>query len=288
MIIDMHVHTRDCSDGNLYLEDIMKEASRRKIGLISITDHDSVGCQGRARELAEQYGIKYVSGIELNVGFHHDDYLGGRSISLDLLGYNYDVEHRPLKDKVKEIADFRIVRAKTILDRLNVRFRAEGLPEFTDLDLRAIREKVDGVFGRPHIANYLIEKGLVRNRQEAFDRYLVKCDAPKFPFPLREASELIHDAGGIAVLAHPNDPNGTSLVRLTGSLKEQSGIIEDSILEHIDGIECWHSRHDEAARDHYAELAGKHGLIMTGGSDCHQKPVLLGTVNVPDWVADQF
>ena len=69
--------------------------------------------------------------------------------------------------------------------------------------------------GRPHIADYLVKKGIVKTRQEAFDKYLVKCDVPKFPLYLEEASKLIRDAGGKLVLAHPNDPHGTSLASLT-------------------------------------------------------------------------
>jgi predicted metal-dependent phosphoesterase TrpH len=288
MIIDMHIHTKDCSDGNLYLEDILKEAGERGIGLMAITDHDNIGCQKKAAALAQEKGIRYVPGVELNVGFHHDDYNNGKSISLDLLGYNYDVNYQPLRDKIKEIADFRVKRAKKILDKLNIEFQAEGLPLFTDDDLKAIEVTVDGVFGRPHIANYMIEKGIVTDKQEAFDRYLVKCDVPKFPFPLWEAAPLVRAAGGIAILAHPNDPNGTSLVKLTSSLEEQSRIIEESVLEHIDGIECFHSRNDVLTTEHYVALAKKHSLIITGGSDCHQKPILLGSVDIPDWVAEQF
>jgi len=89
------------------------------------------------------------------------------------------------------------------------------------------------------------------------------------------------------VLAHPNDPHGTSLVALTKSLTEQTKIVEESLLEYIDGVECWHSRNDAATTSHYVEFAKRHGLIMTGGSDCHQKPIIMGTVQVPEYVAEQ-
>jgi len=99
---------------------------------------------------------------------------------------------------------------------------------------------------------------------------------------------LVRNAGGILVFAHPNDPHGTSLVDLTKSLDEQTEIIEESILRYIDGVECWHSRNDAQTTNHYVKFAKKHGLIMTGGSDCHQKPILMGTVKVPEYVAEQF
>jgi hypothetical protein len=132
-----------------------------------------------------------------------------------------------------------------------------------------------------------VRKRIVRSRQEAFDKYLVKCDVPKYPLHVDEASRLVRNAGGIMVLAHPNDPHGTSLGALTKSLVEQIEIVEESFLEYIDGVECWHSRNDEATTSHYVEFARGHGLIMTGGSDCHQKPILMGTVKVPEYVAEQ-
>jgi hypothetical protein len=144
------------------------------------------------------------------------------------------------------------------------------------------------VLGRPHIADYLVKKGIVRTRQEAFDKYLVKCDVPKYPLCIEEASRLVRNARGIIVLAHPNDPQGTSLVNLTKSLHEQTEIIEESMLRYVDGVECWHSRNDALTTNHYIKFAKKHGLIMTGGSDCHQKPILMGTVKVPEYVAEQL
>jgi predicted metal-dependent phosphoesterase TrpH len=179
-------------------------------------------------------------------------------------------------------------RARQILENLNVEFDKENIPRFTEEDLKKIQASVDGSFGRPHIANYLIAKGIVRDKQEAFDKYLVKCDVPKYPLSLAEASSLVRSAGGVLVLAHPNDPNGTSLVSLTTDLNEQMKIIEKYMLDYIDGIECWHSRHDAATTAHYVEFARKHHRLMTGGSDCHQTPVLIGTVAIPDFVARQF
>jgi hypothetical protein len=89
-------------------------------------------------------------------------------------------------------------------------------------------------------------------------------------------------------LAHPNDPHGTSLQAFTKLLPEQTGIIQDSMLSLIDGVECWHSRNDTATTQHYTNFAKERGLLMTGGSDCHQKPIMMGTVQIPDWIAKQF
>ncbi|MFB0504353.1 MAG: PHP domain-containing protein [Candidatus Bathyarchaeia archaeon] len=288
MRIDLHIHSKDCSDGNLTVAEIFQEAKIRKIGLMSITDHDSIGCQAKAVQLAKKNGIGYISGVELNVTFSHPEYRAGRSISLDFLGYQFDIENKNLENKLKKIGEYREERAARIFEKLNAEFEKEGIDKLTRKDLIAIRESVDGVLGRPHIANYLVRRGIVRTVQEAFDRYLVKCNVPKYPLHLEEASKLVRDAGGIVGLAHPNDPHGTSLVTMTKSLKEQTEIIEETMLEYIDGVECWHSRNDTVTTNHYVEFAKENGLIMTGGSDCHQKPILMGTVEILEYVAEQF
>ena len=288
MLIDLHIHSKSCSDGNLTVEEIVREATVRNIGLMSITDHDSIDCQQKAMALARKNGICYVSGVELNVTFSHPRYCEGRSISLDLLGYLFDTKNKELRNKLRLIGKYREERAAKILDKVNVEFEKEGIEKLTRNDLKEIRDSVDGVFGRPHIANYLVKKGIVETEQEAFDKYLVKCDVPKFPLLVEDASRLLRNAGGIVVLAHPNDPHGTSLAKLTRSLHEQTEIIEESILKYIDGVECWHSRNDDPTTSHYVKFAKKHGIIMTGGSDCHQNPIIMGTVEVPEYVAEQF
>ena len=286
MKIDLHIHTKTCSDGNLSIEEVFQEAKNRNIDLMSTTDHDSIDCQERAIALTREHGISYITGVELNVAFHYPD--KDKAVSLDFLGYQYDIGNQELKSKLQLIKEHRARRARQILEKLNVEFDKEGIGKFTEKDLKNIQDSVDGVFGRPHIANYLIEKGIVKDKQEAFDKYLVKCDVAKYPLSLAEASKLIRNAGGLLVHAHPNDPNGTSLVSLTPDLDKQTDIIEKYMLEYIDGVECWHSRQDAKTTAHYIEFARKHSLIMTGGSDCHQKPVLMGTLDIPDWVAAQF
>jgi predicted metal-dependent phosphoesterase TrpH len=286
MKIDLHIHTKTGSDGNLSIEEVFQEAKNREIALLSITDHDSVDCQERAIVLAREYGISYIAGVELNVTFQYPN--GDKAISLDFLGYGYDINNQELKNKLQLIRKHREKRARQILEKLNVEFDKEGIERFTEKDMKNIQDSVDGAFGRPHIANYLIEKGIVKDKQEAFDKYLVKCDVPKYPLSLAEASKLIRNAGGILVFAHPSDPNGTSLISITPDLDEQTNIIEKYMLEYIDGVECWHSRNDAKTTAHYIEFARKHGMVMTGGSDCHQKPILMGTLDIPDWVAEQF
>ena len=286
MKIDLHIHTKTCSDGNFTIEEVFQEAKKRNINLISITDHDSVDCQKGAIALAKKHGMSYITGIELNVTFHYPE--GDKDVSLDFLGYGYDINNQELRNKLQLLKEHREKRALQILANLNTEFEKEGIEKFTKEDLRKIEDSVDGVFGRPHIANYLIEKRIVKDKQEAFDRYLVKCDVPKYPLSLAGASQLIRNAGGVLVHAHPNDLHGTSLVTITHDLKEQTEVIEKYMLKYIDGVECWHSRHDERTTAHYIEFAKKHNMLMTGGTDCHQKPIIMGTLHIPEWVAGQL
>jgi predicted metal-dependent phosphoesterase TrpH len=224
----------------------------------------------------------------MNVTFSHPDYRGGRPVSLDVLGYQFDIHYPSLVEKLEALRAYRKQRAEQILENLNRELVKEGLAEFTAADFDAIQALVDGALGRPHIAEYMIQKGIVATKQEAFDRYLVQCDVAKMPVGLKEASELIRVAGGRIMLAHPNDPNGTSLISLTPSLKGQLQIVQDQMLAYIDGIECWHPRHDRETTEAYQAFAREMGLMVSGGSDCHQDPVLMGAVDVPAYVGGQF
>ena len=280
MTIDLHIHSK-ASDGKYSVQEVFKEAKTRNISFMSITDHDNINCQPQAVSQAKQTGIGYVTGVELNVTFSHPNFQNGKAVSLDFLGYQFDPDNKALKDKLEAMAKYRMERAAKILDNLNAEFQKENIAALTKDDFRQIEESVDGTLGRPHIADYLIKKGIVKNRQEAFDRYLVKCDVPKYPLYLEEASRLVRGAGGKLVLAHPNDPHGTSLVALSKVLAEQTQIVQEKMLPYINGVECWHSRATPETTAHYFAFAERHGLIVTGGSDCHQKPIIMGAVDDP-------
>ena len=186
MKIDLHIHTSTGSDGALPVEEVLLEAKRRKIELISITDHDAITHQGKAVELAADNKIRYVTGVELNVTFAYKS----KAVSLDFLGYGYDYRNQKFNAKLRLIREHREKRARQIVDNLNAEFKKESRLLFTDADLRKMQEGVDGILSRPHIADYLIKKNVVANRQEAFDKYLIKCDVPKYPLALEEGSVL--------------------------------------------------------------------------------------------------
>jgi len=288
MKIDMHIHSRDCSDGKMTLTEIFEQAHHRGIKVISISDHDSIDCQENAQVLASKYDIKYITGVELNISFSHPRYRGSKPVSLDMLGYQYDIHNPALINKLKQVREYRRKRAEQILEKINEELTKERLKPFTHKDLEAIEETVDGAFGRPHIANYMVKKGIVSNKQKAFDKYLVKCNVPKMPVTLEEASSLVRGAGGKLIHAHPSDPNGTSLASLSPSIREQHTIIKESMLPWLDGIECWHTRHTPEVVSAHLAFAKKEGLMVTGGSDCHQQPVIMGMLDIPAYVAEQF
>ena len=128
--------------------------------------------------------------------------------------------------------------------------------------------------GRPHVARALVQAGLCRSLDEAFERFLKKnrpAWVPKFKMGASEAIDLIHQAGGVAVLAHPG-------------LNRTDDVIPDLVEAGLDGIECFHTKHSTATAEHYLEVADQYHLLVTGGSDCHGlskgKP-LIGTVKVP-------
>ncbi len=186
MLIDLHIHSKTCSDGNLTVEEIIREAKARKINLISITDHDSIDCQKKAMNLAKKNQISYIYGIELNISFSYPDFDNGKPASLDLLGYQFDINNKPLQKKLEQISQYREERAAKILEKLNTEFKKEGHKNFTKNDLTIIQNSADGTLGRPHIADYMINKGIVADRKEAFEKYLLKMQRSQIsPVPQR-------------------------------------------------------------------------------------------------------
>jgi len=287
LTIDLHIHSSS-SDGKFNAQEILKEARIRGLSFLSITNHDNISDQTQAISQAKKADINYVSGVELNVTFTYQKYRDGKPFSLDFLGYQFNPDNQTLQDKLTQIAHYRQVRAAKILENLNTEFKKENIPALTEDDLHKIEETAEGSLGRPHIADYLIKKQIVANRQEAFEKYLMKCDVPKYPLHLEEASKLIRDAGGKLVLAHPTDICGTSLHPITPVSQKQTRIIQETMLHYIDGIECWHPSHSIETTNHYIKFAKENNLLMTGGSDCHQKPVIMGIVKIPSWVTAQF
>jgi predicted metal-dependent phosphoesterase TrpH len=186
---------------------------------------------------------------------------------LHILGYLVDTQNQKL---LTEIAKFQVVRQNRIremvakLNKLNMPIKAE--------DVFALANCKSP--GRPHVARALVKAGLVASSDEAFGRFLKKnrpAWVPKSKISALEAIELVHQAGGLAIMAHPG-------------LNRTDDVIPAMVDAGLDGIECFHTKHSTVMSERYLEIADKFHLLVTGGSDCHGfskgKP-LIGTIKLP-------
>ena len=240
---DLHTHTT-FSDGSLSPEELLRIA--REIGLkaLAITDHDTVEALQSALKLAPQYGIEIIPAIEL--GTHVN------GTELHFLGYLIDIDSDTLSHYLEEIRITRRNRAVAILKKLS----AYGLHLRLE---EVLRRAGSGSIGRPHIAAAMVENGLVSSFQEAFDLWIgdgKPAHVNKGQHSPEELIHLIHEADGIAILAHPGNRVSQSLIRRF-------------IRAGLDGIELIHPSHDDQNQQMLKEIARKYGLLMTGGSDFH-------------------
>lgn len=257
MYADLHLHSH-YSDGTFTPEEIVARAKQQNLGAIALTDHDTVeGCAAVGAECAK-VGIEFVVGTELTS--EHNDH------ELHILAYFVDPANERL---LREIAKFQIVRQERIREMV-ARINALGVPLKAE-DVFALANCKSP--GRPHVARTLVRNGQCRTLDEAFERFLKKgrpAWVPKSKMSALEAIDLIHQAGGLAVMAHPG-------------LNKTDESIPDLVAAGLDGIECFHTKHPPGTSQHYLGMANKYSLLVTGGSDCHGmskgKP-LIGTVRL--------
>lgn len=248
-IIDLHSHTT-YSDGSASPEELIARASSKGARSIAITDHDTVDAFAEARAAADRFGVEFVPGIEISAEFSPG--------TMHILGYCVDGESATLSEKLATLKSAREMRNPEIARRL------EGLG--FDITYDEVAQLAGNkVVGRPHFARLLVEKGYVRSIQEAFDR-LLKKGAPAYVEKARlspaDSINLIHRAGGVAVLAHPYQLKLPSYDAVNELIAELAGL-------GLDGIEAIYSRHSTAERAAYSEIALRHHLLVTGGSDYH-------------------
>ena len=249
--IDLHSHTT-ASDGSFSPTELVDEAAAIGLTAIAVTDHDTIGGIEEATKAAVNAGIELVPGVELSV---EDD--GGR---FHLLGYLFD----PDNDKfASTLTSIRASRAKRN-EQMAVKMAELGLPVNMD-DVRAQAGDKGEVIARPHFAKALLKAGVVNSVQDAFDRFLATGKPlylPKEVLTPKDAVALIHQAGGVAVMAHPG------LVPLSDSafVERLAWLVDNT---GMDGIEAYYSQHTPAQTDRFLELARKHSLVVTGGSDFH-------------------
>ncbi len=256
---DLHIHTY-YSDGTSSSEEVVEEAHSQGLSCIAITDHDTIEGFAPTLEAAKKYNIEVIPGMEFSTEINGKD--------IHVLGYLFDCHNPQLKEILESNQAYRIERMRKMIGRL----KDLGIKDI-DLDEVCARVQSKSV-GRPHLAATLVEKGVVKNIKEAFDKYLAE-GAPayfsKFKQTPFEAVSLIKNAGGVAVLAHP-------------MLTQVDELIPRLVREGLGGLEVYYPNSLPSIVQFYERIAEKHNLVMTGGSDAHgkaKKHTYIGRLKIP-------
>lgn len=244
MIIDLHLHTR-ASDGAFTPSELLQLVAKEGIDVASITDHDSVSGIEEALEAGLEVGVEVIPGVELSAETQEKP--------LHFLGYFIEYNNPNLLSHLENLRKLRIERAEKMIKKLR-NFRIE-------LDLsEAMAQAGNGSLGRPHLAKIMIEKGYVKDYDEAFDKYIgdeAPCFVHKYFYTPEDVIQIIKEAKGIPVLAHP----GTSHA-------------EDKIPSYVKlglkGLEVYYPLHTQSQIKRLTEIAHTFDLIITGGSDYHR------------------
>ena len=254
---DLHTHSH-YSDGTCAPAEVVALAVQLQLEAVALTDHDTVAGLAEAESEARRLGITFIPGIELSA-----DHSGAER---HLLGYWVDPDSQPLAELLAEMVEDRRRRVGRIRERL----QACGV----DLPVEAVLAVCHhGVLGRMHVAEALCQRGVTSTLQEAFDRFLRDngpAYVPKHALAVEETIALIHQAGGVAVLAHPGETPGAEEIASFA----RAG---------LDGLEALYPGYAPSLSEYYAGLAQDLRLVATGGSDFHGERKLqwLGSVTVP-------
>lgn len=264
MSVDLHTHSCH-SDGELEPAALVDAARSAGLAILALTDHDTTSGIAEAERRAREIGLTLVPGVELSV---NED--AGRT-QMHLLGYGIDVTEPRLADSLAQLERARVERARRCVALL------AGLG--IALDWEALLARAGGgTIGRPHVAAALVDGGHCGSAEEAFARYLRRGRPAFVPSPGLSAGRalaLVHGAGGVASLAHPFLSAG---VDAAGGIEKFVGRL---VVQGLDAIEVHHPRHKRAQRQRLGQIARRHGLLVTGGSDFHgaSKPdIALGCV----------
>lgn len=247
-MIDLHTHST-ASDGVLSPTALIEQAAKAGLSAIALTDHDTVAGLSEASAAAGRLGLRFIPGIEMEIAFEPGEF--------HLLGLDMPSIKPPLLAITARMAGSREDRNRSMIDLL----QADGV----DIDYgELLRSAGSGTIGRPHIADLLVSKKLVKNKQAAFDRYLAKGK----PYYLRkacveldEAVAAIHDSGGLAFVAHP--------LSLFASWSRLRTLFAEWKDRGIDGIEAWHPIARPRDCERLAAMARESGFRVSAGSDYH-------------------
>ncbi len=274
MAVDLHTHTT-YSDGSLSPKELVEKASDFALTAIAVTDHDEIRANKIARDHAEKLGLEVVPGVEFSI----DIELPGTA-HLHLLGLFLDFNNSQL---IEVLADLRIARknrANEILKKLN----SLGLNLKQD-ELEIISG--EGSAGRPHVAQLLLRNHVVTSVWEAFNKYLSKdkvAYVPKKKLKLKDAINLIQNANGLAILAHP-------ISLRHKNYKETEAFLRELKYIGLDGVEAYYASHSKNFCNYLINVAKRNNLLISGGSDFHgsNKPDTelgrgRGNLEVPDTV----
>jgi hypothetical protein len=253
-LIDLHIHST-ASDGSMSPLKIIEAAHRSNLGAIAITDHDTISGSKEVTEHTIPPELKFVTGVEISASPPPGFQCSG---SFHILGYCIDVNDPGLNTALTTMKQARKDRNPRIVRNLN----EMGI----DITFDEVAEECgSGQMGRPHIATILLKKGYVQNINEAFNKYLGKgkpAYVDKYRAESAQAIEIIRNAGGVPVLAHPfllalEDPD--QLEDLIKTMKD-TGLM---------GLEAYYPEHSPKWIDYYIQLAESLELLITGGTDFH-------------------
>jgi predicted metal-dependent phosphoesterase TrpH len=266
---DLHTHST-FSDGTESPSRNVALAAERGVAGIGVTDHDTFAGLDEALAAGADADVAIVPGIEFSA-----EYDGA---SLHVLGYWVDPTDEPLREELRRLTDTRFRRGEMMVAKLQ-----EAGYEISFDDVRRIAG--DDLIARPHVAQAMVEAGIVGTEKEAFDRYIADggiAYVPKHALDPVDALRLIGDAGGVCVLAHP------AMWKGNGSVPDE--LIEAMADGGMAGLEVDHPDHDPETRASYRAMAERLELVPTGSSDCHgaRYDFRLGCETTPAELVDEL
>ena len=244
--IDLHLHTT-ASDGSCSPAEAVHIAREAQLAAIAVTDHDTVSGYAEAARAGAELGVEVIAGIEISTRFEGD---------VHILGYCFHPESEALRAVLDWIVQDRDARNRRIVALM----AADGLP----ITYEDMQRRYGQVVGRPHFADFLVRQGLAESVQDAFDRYVErgrKYYMPRTFLSIERSIEVIAQAGGVPVLAHPFQYKLDD-----GALRR---LIEHCMDCGLRGMECRYSGYSQAQTAYLLSLAEEYGLQPTGGSDFH-------------------